>query len=158
MKLTVSQITHTVFYACCLFIVVAVCTMPVSIEEKVIHSFAWIYLVLAYAYFFDEKPPKFLQVELLYGTATEDYNKEYLDELLGVSQHSLSLMRKIQFHEDYRIVNRSIEELNQRYSQLKRLSPPQKHSARHQEILNDINGFLEGLSEGDYYLVHSRTK
>ncbi len=158
MKLTVSRLTHAVFYSCSLFIVVAVWTMPISIGEKVIHSFAWIYLALAYAYFFDEKPPRFMRVELLYGAATEEYNNAYLDELLGLSQYSLSLMRKIQLHEDHKVVNQCIEELNQQYWELQRLSPPQQYHERHQEILSDIDGFLKGLQEETYYLVQGQTK
>lgn len=156
MKLSLSQLSHTVFYAASLFIIVAVLTMPISIGDKIIHSFAWIYLVLAYAYFFDEAPPKFLRIELLYDK--DLYDREYLDQLLGVSQQSLSLMRKIQLHEDYRVVNRSIEELQERYFELKRLSPPNKYSEKHYEILEDISCFLEGLKDGDYRLVHSQAQ
>lgn len=130
--------------------------MPIPVGEKVILSFAWVYLVLVYAYFFDENPPKFLRVELLYDK--DVYDREYLDQLLGVSQQSLSLMRKIQLHEDYRVVNQGIEELNEKYFELQRLSPPRKYLEKHREILNDIAGFLEGLNEGNYHLVHSQTR
>lgn len=156
MKLSISQLVHMVFYGISIFIIIAVCTMPISIGDKVIHTFAWVYLVLIYAYFFDENPPKFLRIELLYDK--DLYDKEYLDKLLGISHQSLSLMRKIQLHEDYRVVNNSIEELRQKYLELKRLSPPSKYVEKHDEILNDIDGFLEGLKEGDYRLAHSQTQ
>lgn len=157
MKLTLSRIVHLFYYALSLFIVVAVCTIPISIGDKVIHSFAQIYLVLIYAYFFDESPPKFLRVEYLYGVATEEYNKDYLNDLLGLCQYSLSLMRKIQLHEDYAVVNQSILELTKKYVELKRLTPPKDYMERHLAILEDIQGFLEGVKEGDYYIAQGKT-
>lgn len=157
MKLTLNRSLHLIFYLTSLFIIVSVLTMQLEVWEKIIHSFAWIYLVLLYAYFFDENPPKFLRVELLYGTATEEYHNEFFEELLALSQYSLSLMRKIQLHEDYREVNRSILELEKKYHEIKRMNPPEKYADRHRAIMEDIRGFLDGLKDGDYYIGPHRT-
>lgn len=152
-----NRLLHAAFYLAVLFIATMVLTMPITIEEKIVHTFAWVYLVLAYAYFFDENPPKFLRVEYLYGTAKNEYHKDYVDELVMLSQHSLSLMRKIQMNEDYRIVNKSISELEQRYRQLKKLSPPTDYHDSHLAILQDVEGFLKGLEQGNYHLIHGQT-
>jgi|HigsolmetaAR206D_1030411.scaffolds.fasta_scaffold00003_99 hypothetical protein len=157
MKLTLNRYLHLIFYLTSLFIIVSVLLMPLEAWEKVIHSFAWIYLVLLYAYFFDENPPKFLRVELLYGTATEEYYNEFFEKLLSLSQYSLSLMRKIQLHEDYQEVNQSISELEQKYHEIKQLNPPAKYADRHQAIVEDIRVFLDGLKDGDYYIGPHRT-
>lgn len=156
MKATVERAIHVVYYLTSLFIVVTVLTFSIPLGEKMIHTFAWIYLVLLYAYFFDENPPKFLRVELLYGAAKEEYYNEFFDELLALSHTSLSLMRKIQLHTDYQEVNRSIYELEEKYRQIKRLTPPPKYEDRHQAILDDIYGFLEGLKDGDYHISSYR--
>lgn len=158
MKAILERTIHTVFYLTSLFIVVTVLTFSISVEEKIIHTFAWVYLVLLYAYFFDENPPKFLRVELLYGTAKEEYYNEFFEELLSLSHASLSLMRKIQLHSDYQEVNRSIYELEQKYHQIRRLTPPPKYAERHQAILDDIQGFLEGLKDGNYHINSYQTK
>src|SRR5690625_4709021 len=155
MTKTLNKLTHLLFYATSLLIMVIVLTMPISAGEKSVHTFAWICLVLLYAYFFDENPPKFLRVECLYGTAKEEYNREYTDRLLSLSQYGLSLMRKIQINESHRVVNRSIEELKRCHKELKKLSPPEAYNQKHQAILNDVEEFLDSLEDGDYNLVLS---
>lgn len=157
MKRTINRSLHYIFYLTSLFIMVSVLAMPLTWEEKVIHTFAWVYLVLLYAYFFDENPPKICRVELLYGTATEEYYREFIEELLTTSQYALSLMRKIQLHEDYKEVNKSIHELEKQFHLLKRMNPPTKYQDRHQAILEDVQSFLDGLKDGDYYIGSHQT-
>lgn len=158
MKRSYSRLVHLFFYSLCIFILISVCTMPITIGEKFINSFAWIYFILSYAYFFDENPPRVFRVENLYGTDKEEKYRDYMNELIGISQHSLSLMRKIQLHEDYSTVNKSIIELNERYVELKQLNPPRFYLEKHHAVLEDIKGFLTSLSDGDYHLVSNKTE
>lgn len=146
-----SRMIHVCFYTLSLFIIVSICIIPISIGEKIIHSFAWIYLTLTYAYFFDESPPKILRIEYLYGASNDESSKNaYLDKLLSVSQESLSLMRKIQLHQDYQVVNHSISELKRKQAELKKMTPPKVYTNRHREILEDVQEFLSAVSKGDY--------
>lgn len=145
------RVINNIYYLSCLFTIFAVSTMPIPLIDKGIHTFAWIYLLMVYAYFFDDRPPKLLNVRDMLDLT--DKENEFLEKLLNVSHVSLSLMRKIQLHEDWRVVNQSISELDEYYRELRRLSPPPKYRQRHEEILRDIDGFLEGLKESDFYLV-----
>lgn len=156
MNILESKFIHHTFYGLSFFIVVSVFTMPISLVEKGIHTFSWIYLVLAYAYFFDGNPPKCLRVKSFIDAFEKE--TEFLDDFILLTQETLNLMRKIQLHEDFRIVNQSIEELNQRYKALKRLTPPIRYQEKYDGIMREIDGFLDGLLEGDYYLVQTQTK
>lgn len=158
MKFAIMRIIHLTIYTICFFIPVFVFTLQIPLAEKFIHAFAWCYISIAYAYFCDKNPPRFLQIENLYGVASQEKDKEYLDELLGLSHSALSLMRQIQLHQDYDVVNKSIEELKGKYNQLKKLSPPHYYKQRHHEILFDIKEFLTGLDEGNYYLPYQNSK
>lgn len=156
MAYSINRCLHIAFYVVTMFIVIAVLFMPLSIAEKIVHTYAWLYIVWVYAYFFDEKPPKIFRIEYLYGTAKKEYHKEYVERVIILSQHSLALMRKIQMNEDYQVVNQSISDLERRYKQLMRLIPPDTYHESHLSIVQDVKAFLDSLENGDYYLVQQR--
>ena len=142
---SLNRIVHNVYYLSCLFIIVAVCTMPISFMEKGFHTFAWTYLIIVYAYFFDDCPPKLLRIRQF--VEENEQEVEFLNELFIISRDMLSLMRKIQFHQDPEVVSQSIDAIKRRRSELLLLTPPDKYRQEYDEIMQNVNDFLDFLQE-----------
>lgn len=143
----ISRIFHTLFYLSCLFLLFFVLKMPISIIDKGIYVFTWFYIIVVYSYFVDQNSKIFNIKSWL---DKKDEENEFLEELLNISLDSFSLMRRIQLHKDKNIVNESIQELYKRNYQLKQLTPPTKYKEKYQEILLDVDMFLEEIKEGNH--------
>lgn len=100
---------------------------------------------MLYAYFFDEHPPKLINMKE--HIEAREREQIYIDKLLELSHASLTLMKNIQFQEDYLLVNKSIQELCWRKEQITSLTPPAKYKKRHLDILEDIEEFLFAIKE-----------
>lgn len=152
---TKGKLISILIYVSYVLICVAICCTDLPLYEMMFRLWVISYLVVIFNLFFDENPPKLLNINGFLNKKEEDSNyEEYMDNvisMLNITMKSIKFIEKmeynIKYEEEYK---NNFKLVKSSYNRLKKVKTPNKYRKTQESILRDIETFIENYE--DFFL------
>jgi hypothetical protein len=146
------KIISRLIYGSYLLVAVAIWFTNLPLYETMFRFWVVTYLVLLFNLFFDENPPKVLNINDWFNNAEADkYYEEYMDNvitILNITMKSIKFIERKDYNDKYKEeYEHNLKVVRVSYERLKRVKVPAKYKNTQENILRDIENFIQDYEE-----------
>lgn len=145
------KVISRLIYVSYLIIAIAIWFTDLPLYESMFRFWVVTYLVLLFNLFFDENPPKVLNINDWFNNAEADkYYEEYMDNviaILNITMKSIKFIERKDYSKYKEEYEHNLKVVRVSYERLKRVKVPTKYKKAQENILRDIENFVQDYEE-----------
>lgn len=146
------KVISRVIYVSYIVISVAIWFTNIPLYEVLFRFWVVTYLVLLFNLFFDETPPKVLNINNWLNSQEADiYYEEYMSNILTILDITMKSIKVIERKDGNCVYEEeckhNLEVVRVSYERLKRVKVPKKYKQSQEGILRDIENFIQDYEE-----------